>query len=105
MHIVLHNKGLYRVTIGKVLSDKSTQSESSQISLVQVDLEQIKYIIQSTFQDQMEMQSSGYITYLKYPDPLLSLLIQAPKSSYLQLQNPVKNVETRKQHMCIQTYS
>ena len=39
-----------------LLSDKSTQSESSQISLVQVDLEQIKYIIQSTFLDQMEIK-------------------------------------------------
>ena len=38
-----------------LLSDKSAQLESSQISLVQVDLEQIKYIIQPTFLDQMEM--------------------------------------------------
>ena len=40
-----------------VLSDKSTQSESSQISLVQVDLEQIKYKIQSTFLNQTKMQA------------------------------------------------
>ena len=39
-----------------MLSDKSTKSESSQISLVQVDLEQIKYTIKSTFLDQIEMQ-------------------------------------------------
>ena len=39
-----------------LLSDKSTQSELSHISLVQVDLEQIKYKIQSTFLDQMELQ-------------------------------------------------
>ena len=38
-----------------LLVDKSTQADSSQISLVQVDLEQIKYIIQSTFLGQMEM--------------------------------------------------
>ena len=37
------------------LSDESTQLESSQISLVQVDLEQIKYKIKYTFLDQMEM--------------------------------------------------
>ena len=48
-----------------MLSDKYTQSESSHISLVQVDLEKIKYRIQPTFLDQMEMQSSGQITYLK----------------------------------------
>ena len=35
--------------------DKYTQVDSRQISLVQVDLEQIKYIIQHTFLDQMEM--------------------------------------------------
>ena len=39
-----------------LLSDKSTQADSSKISLVQVDLEQIKYIIQPTFLDQIEMQ-------------------------------------------------
>ena len=38
-----------------LLSDKSTQANSNQISLVQVDLEQIKYRIQPTFLDQMEM--------------------------------------------------
>ena len=48
-----------------------------------MDLEQIKYIIQPTFLDQMEMQSNEYITYLKYVDPLLSLLIQALESSDL----------------------
>ena len=85
-------------------SNKSTQLESSQISLVQVDLEKIKYRIESTFLDQTEMQRNIYITYLKYADPLFSLLIEAPKSSDLQLQNTVKQVETRKQHMCIQTY-
>ena len=36
-----------------LLSDKSTQADSSYISLVQVDLEQIKYIIKSTFLDQI----------------------------------------------------
>ena len=41
-----------------LLSDKSTQLESIRISLIQVDLEQIKYIIQPTFLDQMEMQSN-----------------------------------------------
>ena len=41
-----------------LLLDKSTQLESSQISLVQVDLEQIKYKIQPTFLDQMEIQSN-----------------------------------------------
>ena len=39
-----------------LLSDKSTQSESSYISLVQVDLEQIKYTLHPTFLDQIEMQ-------------------------------------------------
>ena len=39
-----------------LLVDKSTQADSSQISLVQVDLEQIKYTIHPTFLDQMEMQ-------------------------------------------------
>ena len=39
-----------------LLSDKSTQADSSQISLVQVDLEQIKYTVKSTFLDQIEMQ-------------------------------------------------
>ena len=38
-----------------LLSDKFTQLESIQISLVQVDLEQIKYTIKSTFLDQIEM--------------------------------------------------
>ena len=42
-----------------LLSDKSTQVDSSQVSLVQVDLEQIKYRIQPTFLDQMEMQING----------------------------------------------
>ena len=41
-----------------LLLDKSAQSELSHISLVQVDLEQIKYIIQSNFLDQSEMQSN-----------------------------------------------
>ena len=40
----------------KVLSDKYTQADSSQISLVQVDLEQIKYTIKSTFLGQIEKQ-------------------------------------------------
>ena len=70
-----------------------------------MDLEQIKYRIQPTFLDQMEMQNNGYITYLKYADPLLSLLIQALESSDVQLQKPVKQLETRKQHMCIQKYN
>ena len=39
-----------------MLVDKSTQANSSQISLVQVDLEKIEYTIQSTFLDQKEMQ-------------------------------------------------
>ena len=39
-----------------LLLDKSTQADSSQISLAQVDLEQIKYIIQPTFLDQIEMK-------------------------------------------------
>ena len=39
-----------------MLSDKSTQADSSHISLVQVDLEQIKYTIKFTFLDQIEMQ-------------------------------------------------
>ena len=39
-----------------MLVDKSIQADSIQISPVQVDLEQIKYIIQSTFLDQIEMQ-------------------------------------------------
>ena len=42
-----------------LLVDKSTQVDSSQISLVQVDIEQIKYTIQPTFLDKMEMQSNG----------------------------------------------
>ena len=68
-----------------------------------MDLEKIKYKIQPTFPDRMETQSNGYITYLKYADPLLSLLIQAPEASDLQLQNPIKQVETNKQHTRIQT--
>ena len=39
-----------------LLVDKYTQADSSQISLVQVDLEKIKYTIQPTFLDQIEMQ-------------------------------------------------
>ena len=39
-----------------LLSDKYTQADSSQISLVQVDLEQIKYTIKSTFLYQIEME-------------------------------------------------
>ena len=39
-----------------LLSNKSTQVDSSHISLVQVDLKQIKYTIQTTFLDQIEMQ-------------------------------------------------
>ena len=39
-----------------MLLDKSTQLESSQVSLVQVDLEKIKYTIKCTFLDQMEME-------------------------------------------------
>ena len=39
-----------------MLSDKSTQADLSQISLAQVDLEQIKYTIQPTFLDQTKMQ-------------------------------------------------
>ena len=42
-----------------MLVDKYTQADPSQISLVQVDLEQIKYRIQSNFLDQMEIQSNG----------------------------------------------
>ena len=42
---------------------------------------------------------------MQYANPLLSLLIQAPESSDLQLQNAVKQVETIKQHMRIQTYN
>ena len=84
-----------------VLSDKYTQSESSHISLVQVDLEQIKYTIQYTFLDQIEMQVKRYITYLRSANPILSLLIQAPESSDLQLQNLAKKVEIGKQYMYI----
>ena len=84
-----------------LLVDKSTQADSSQISLVQVDLEQIKYIIQSTFLEQIEMQGNRYITYLRPANHLLSLLIQAPEPSNLELQNPVEQVETSKQYMCI----
>ena len=51
------------------------------------------------------MQVNRWITYLKYADPLLSLLIQAPESLDLQLKNPVKQVETSKYHMRIQTYN
>ena len=39
-----------------VLLDKSTQEDSCHISLVQLDLEQIKYIIHPTFLDQTKMQ-------------------------------------------------
>ena len=46
----------YERSTSLVLLDKSTQSESRHISLVQVDLEQIKYIIQSTFLYQSEIQ-------------------------------------------------
>ena len=42
----------------KLLLDEYTQADQSQISLVQVDLEQIKYTIQPTFLDQIEMQVS-----------------------------------------------
>ena len=51
------------------------------------------------------MQVNRYITYLQYESPLLSLLIQAPESSDLQLQNPIKHVEIGKQYMHIQTYN
>ena len=81
--------------------DKSTQAKSSQISLVQVDLEQIKYIIHPTFLDQIKTQVNRYITYLQYANPLLSFFIQAPDPSDLQLQNPVEHVETSKQYMRI----
>ena len=37
---------------------KSSQLESSHISLVQVEIEQIKYKIQSTFLDQTEIQNN-----------------------------------------------
>ena len=70
-----------------------------------MDLEQIKYIIQSTFLDQIKMKDNRYITYLQYENPLLFLFIQAPEYLDIQLQNPVKQVETRKQCMCIQTYN
>ena len=40
--------------VANLLSDISTLVDSSQISLVQVDLEQLKYIIKSTFLDQIE---------------------------------------------------
>ena len=49
-------KGRDKVWSPNLLSDKYTQVDSSQISLVQVDLEQIKYTIQPTFLDQIEMQ-------------------------------------------------
>ena len=41
---------------GTLLVDKYTQVNSSEISIVHVDLEQINYKIQPTFLDQMEMQ-------------------------------------------------
>ena len=63
-----------------LLVDKSTQADSSQITLGQVDLEQIKYTIQPTFLDQLEIKVNIYITYLQYENPLISLLIQAPES-------------------------
>ena len=44
------------------------------------------------------MQVNRYITYMKYANPLLSLLIQDPKPSDLELQNPVEKMETRKQY-------
>ena len=87
-----------------MLSNESTQVDSSQISLVQVDLEQIKYTIKSTFLDQTEMQVNKYITYLQYANPLLSLLIQAWEPSDFLLQNPVEKVEIDKQYMRIQTW-
>ena len=68
-----------------------------------MDLEQIKYILQSTFLDQIEIQVNRLITYLQYAKPLLSFFIQAPESSDIQLQNSIKEVETRKQYMCIKT--
>ena len=40
-----------------LLVAKSTQADSSYISLLQVYLEQIKYTIQPTFLDQIEMQA------------------------------------------------
>ena len=89
--------------ITKLLLDKCTQADSNQISLVQVDLEQIKYIIHPTFQDQIEMQVNRQIIYLRSINHFLSLLIQALKHSYLKLQKPVEQVETSKQYMCIQT--
>ena len=88
----------YKYTL---LLDKSTQLESSQISLMQVDLEQIKYKIQPTFLNYMEMQVNRSITYLIFANPLLSLLIQAPEPSNIELQNPVEKVETSKQYLCI----
>ena len=47
---------MYENNLLRVLGDKSTQVDSSQISLVQVDLEKIKYIIQFTFLHQKEIQ-------------------------------------------------
>ena len=49
---------LFSVWSPNFLVDKFTQMDSIQISLVQVDLEQIKYRIQYTFLDQIEMQDS-----------------------------------------------
>ena len=84
-----------------MLANKSTQADSSQISLVRVDLEQIKYIIQSNFLDQIEMQVHICITYLRFANHLLSLLIQALEPLDLELQNPIEQVEARKHYMCI----
>ena len=42
----------YSIRTKKVLSHKYTQVDSSQISLVQVDIEQIKYRIHPTFLEQ-----------------------------------------------------
>ena len=75
-----------------MLLDKYTQANSSQIYLVQLDIEQIKYIIQSTFLDQIEMQANIYITYMMSANPILSLLIQAPEPSDPELQNPCLNI-------------
>ena len=68
-----------------------------------MDLEKIKYIVQSAFLDQSEMQVNQIYHLPKICNPLLSLLIQYPNSSDIQLQNHVEKVETSKQYMHIQT--